>query len=102
MDNITKSAWQGPTPSKCQTLTTREGWIWLMEDYGHVWFYLDGKYYFLFPEGPHKYGLCYGEDEVTGNFPRWEFNSEIEFLEAPLFSGKCMLERLDDVLDWEP
>ena len=47
-----------------------------MGGYGHIWFYVDGTYYFLFPEGPHTYGLCLGEDERNGNVPRWKSLAE--------------------------
>ena len=87
-----------PKLYKASDLDTYAQWYSLMEEYGHICFYLDGQYYFLFPEGPHKYGLCLGEDEATGNFPRWEFGSEDEFLHAPMFGGKCILDRLDEVL----
>jgi hypothetical protein len=34
--------------------------------------------------------------------PRWEFNSEDEFINAPLFGGKNVLERSKDILSWDP
>ena len=91
-----------PALYKVTDLNTYRQWFTLMEDYGHIWFYVDGNYYFLFPEGPHKYGLCLGEDEATGNFLRWEFNSEDEFIKARIFGGKNVLERADDILSWDP
>lgn len=83
-------------------LQTEADWRVLLEDYGHVWFVLDGQRYFVFPEGPHRYGLCLGEDEATGNFPRWTFESEDAFLNAKLFGGRCILERLGEVLVYDP
>ena len=68
-------------------LTTCDGWRHVLKSYGHVWFSLDGVRYFVFPEGPHSYGLCLAEDETSGNHPRRHFSSENEFLEAPLFGG---------------
>lgn len=86
---------------KPSDLQSKESWLELLETFGHIWFTLDGIFYFVFPEGPHKYGMCLREDEATGNFPRWEFESEDEFLNAKLFNGKCILERLDDVMCYE-
>lgn len=83
-------------------LQSEQGWRWLLEDSGHIWFHIDGTYYFLFPEGSHKYGLCLYEDKATGNFPRWEFNSETEFLNAKLFDGESVLERLGEFMSYEP
>ena len=91
-----------PELFKTSDLKTERGWRWLMDDYGHIWFHIDGTYYFLFPEGAHKYGLCYYEDKETGNFPRWTFNSEDEFLHAKLFNGKSVLERLGEFMSYEP
>ena len=91
-----------PELYRVDDLKTYDQWYSLMEDFGHIWFYVDGTYYFLFPEGPHKYGLCLGEDEATGNFPRWEFDSEDEFIRTPMFGGRTVLERADDILSWDP
>lgn len=91
-----------PELFKTSDLETELGWRWLLEDSGHIWFHIDGTYYFLFPEGSHKYGLCYYEDKETGNFPRWTFNSEDEFLHAKLFNGTCVLERLGEFMSYEP
>ena len=91
-----------PELFKVNDLNTYYQWFTLMEDFGHIWFHVDGTYYFLFPLGPHKYGLCLGEDESAGNPPRWVFNSEDEFLKSPMFAGKTILDRVDDVMSWEP
>lgn len=91
-----------PELFKVDDLNTYRQWFTLMEDFGHIWFHVDGTYYFLFPLGPHKYGLCLGEDEAEGNPPHWVFNSEDEFLRAPMFGGKAIVDRVDDVMSWEP
>ena len=91
-----------PEVFKTTDLETEHGWRCLMEDYGHIWFHIDSRYYFLFPEGTHRYGLCFYEDEATGNFPRWQFKSETEFLNAKLFNGKSVLERLGEFMSYEP
>lgn len=91
-----------PKLFKTTDLETERGWRWLMEDFGHVWFAIDGAYYFLFPLGTHRYGLCHYSDKDTGNFPRWTFNSETEFLNAKLFNGKSAMERLGDFMSYEP
>lgn len=83
----------------CQT---EENWRVLLEKYGHIWFVLDGQRYFVFSKGHHKYGLCLGEDAKTGNIARWVFNSEDEFLNARVFAGRSILERLDEVLVYAP
>lgn len=89
-------------PRRASDLQTEEDWRVLLEEFGHIWFVLDGQRYFVFPEGPHRYGLCLGEDEKTGNFPRWVFESEDAFLSAKLFGGRCILERLDEVMVYTP
>ena len=88
-----------PALFKVNDLKTYNDWFTLMEGYGHIAFYIDGKYYWLYPEGPHKYGLCYGDDDPY--VARCTFNSEDEFIYAPMFSGKCVLERADDIWAWE-
>lgn len=40
-----------------KSLQTGEDWKYVFETFGHVWFALDGQRYFVFPEGPHRYGL---------------------------------------------
>ena len=90
-----------PELFKPSRLQTKEGWLELLEEFGHVWFALDGVRWFVFPEGPHKYGLCRWEGPDAPNFPQWEFESEDAFLSAKLFDGRSILERLDDVLCFE-
>ena len=87
---------------KTESTQTEDGWVDLLESYGHVWFSLDGVLYFVFPEGPHKYGFCRWEGPEGPNVPEREFNSEEEFLNAKLFGGRSILERLDDVLCYDP
>ena len=93
---------KSPELFKTTDLETEHGWRWLMEDFGHIWFHIVDTYYFLFPEGAHRYGLCYYADNETGNFPRWQFKSETEFLNAKLFNGKSVLERLGEFMSYEP
>ena len=90
-----------PELFKPSRLQTKEGWLELLEEFGHVWFALDGVRWFVFPEGPHKYGLCRWEGPDAPNFPQWEFESEDAFLNAKLFDGRSILERLGDVLCFE-
>ncbi len=47
-----------PKLFKAADLETERGWRWLMEDFGHVWFAIDGIYYFLFPLDAHRYCPC--------------------------------------------
>ncbi len=91
-----------PKLFRASDLCTEKDWRWHLEDSGHIWFWLDGRYYFVFPEGEHKFGLCYYEDSETGNFPRWTFDSESALLNEKIFNGKSILERLDDVMSYEP
>ena len=92
-----------PELFKTTDLETEHGWKWLMDAAGHVWFHIDGTYYFLFPNGGRSYGLCYYGDKATGNFPRWTFNSEDEFLHAKLFANDtCVLDRLGEFMSYEP
>lgn len=90
-----------PELFKPSRLQTKEVWLELLEEFGHVWFALDGVRWFVFPEGPHKYGLCRWEGPDAPNFPQWEFESEDAFLNAKLFDGRSILERLGDVLCFE-
>ena len=41
-------------PRRASDLQTEEDWRVLLEDFGHIWFVLDGQRYFVFPEGPHR------------------------------------------------
>ena len=79
-------------------LQTYEGFKEDLVQQGHVRFVIDGARYFIFPEGPHKYGLCFWSDMSTGGFPRWEFESEDEVLNAKLFNGRSIAERLTEIL----
>lgn len=87
---------------KDEMLTTIAGWNYVLKSYGHAGFSLDGMRYFVFPMGPHAYGMCLAEDMETGNHPRWQFSSEQEFLSAPLFNGRSIGDRLDEVMAYEP
>ncbi len=91
-----------PELYKTEDLRTYREWFSFLRDCGHVWFSIDGEYYFIFPQGPHRYGLCLGEDEKNGNQPRWEFESEEEFLNAPMFGGRTIVERSCDMMSWDP
>ena len=82
-------------------LQTYEGFKEDLVQQGHVRFVLDGTKYFIFPEGPHKYGVCYWSDMSTGGFPRWEFESEDELLNARLFNDRSIAERLDEILAFD-
>lgn len=73
-----------------------------LSSYGHLWFSIDGEYYFLFPTVEHRYGLCLGEDEWNGNIPRWTFESEAEFASSKMFGGRTFLERQDECFSWDP
>lgn len=86
---------------KTKSTQTETGWIDLLESYGHVWFALDGVRWFVFPEGPHKYGLCRWRGQDAPNFPEYEFESEAAFLNAKLFGGRSILERLDEVMCYD-
>lgn len=83
------------------SLQTEEDWRYVLETFGHSWFSLDGEYWFVFPAGPHKYGLCHWVGPDGQNFPEFEFDSEDAFLTAKLFGGKSILERLGDVLCYD-
>ena len=91
-----------PELYKTETLGSVENWIGFLEDFGHLWFYIDERYYFLFPLGAHRYGLCYGEDEQNGNSPRWVFESELAFIHAKSFNGKSIIQRENELLSWDP
>ncbi len=85
-----------------ESLKTESDWKYVLETFGHIWFSLDGIRWFVFPEGPHKYGFCRWEGPEGRNVPEQEFNSEEEFLNAKLFGGRSILDRLDEVLCYDP
>ena len=100
---MNSETWIKPELVPYDDYRTETGWRWLLDDDAHAWFYVAGRYYFLFPEmSPFRFGLCYGEDSITGNFPRWKFKSIDEFLNEPMFEGKSILEHLPDILGWDP
>ena len=84
-----------------ESLKTDADWKYVLETFGHVWFALDGIRWFVFPEGPHKYGLCRWRGPDAPNFPERKFDSEEAFLNAKLFDGRSILERLDEVMCYE-
>ena len=43
-----------------------------------------------------------GEDEMTGNFPRWKFKDADELLSSPMFDGRSIKDFLPEVKGWEP
>lgn len=94
--------WHFPELESYDSYKTIEGWREMLKSEGHVWFFVEGRYYFLFPEAKDGYGLCYGEDELTGNFARWTFRSADEFFSAKLFNGKSIFECLPAVYGWQP
>jgi len=66
---------------------------------GHIPFVLDGIEYFIVPIGKHAYGLnTWEEYKSNGGWEKWSFKSEDELLNAKLFNGRSILERLDDIL----
>lgn len=83
------------------SLKTESDWKCVLESFGHVWFALDGVRWFVFPEGPHKYGLCHWRGPDAPNFPEHEFDSEDAFLNAKLYDGRSILERLSEVMCYE-
>ena len=95
--------WHEPELVEYDSHRSEDGWRHLLKDDGHVWFFVRGKYYFIFPEArPYRFGMCYGADEVTGNFARWKFKSVEEVLSAPMFDGKCIKDLLPEIQGWEP
>lgn len=81
-----------------ESLSTERGWKSVLASYGHVGFSLAGRCYFVFPTGPHAYGMCYYEDSESGNHPRWSFSSEEELLAAQIFDGKSLKDCLAEIL----
>lgn len=90
-----------PELYKDEALSTERGWRSVLVSYGHVGFVLGGKYYFVFPLGPHEYGMCYYEDAETGNNPRWRFPSEDALLSTQMFEGKSLKESLSEVMHFD-
>ena len=100
---MTDNSWNEPELVDYDSHRSEEGWRHMLDDDGHVWFYLRGRYYFVFPESkPYRFGMCYGEDEMTGNFPRWKFKDADELLSSPMFDGRSIKDFLPEVKGWEP
>ncbi|MBR4612833.1 MAG: hypothetical protein IKO40_08965 [Kiritimatiellae bacterium] len=84
---------------KCDpVMRTVEGWKYDLINEGHVCFSLDGERYFIYTNAPHTYVL----NTLLGN--RFNlggdmvFHSEDELLDAKIFQGRSIRERLDEVL----
>lgn len=84
---------------KCDPfMRTVEGWKHDLVKEGHVCFSLDGERYFIYTNAPHTYVLNtllanqrnLGGDKV--------FHSEDELLDAKIFRGRSIRERLDEIL----
>ena len=100
---MTEGKWSEPELIDYDSHKSEEGWQQMLKTDGHVWFHVRGKYYFLFPEArPYRFGMCYGEDELTGNFARWKFKNADELLSSPIFDGKTIKELLPEIKGWEP
>lgn len=100
---MTDAKWDAPELLDYDSHRNEDGWLEMLNTDGHVWFFVRGKYYFVFPESqPYRFGMCFGEDELTGNFPRWKFKTAEELLVAPLFDGKSIKELLPEIKGWEP
>lgn len=88
------------TPLKCDpVLRTECGWRDDLSSGEHVCFSLDDERYFLFPLGDQKYGFntWHGLLETNG-YPSHVFNTIDDVLNAKLFKGRSILERLDEIL----
>ena len=90
-------------PLKCDpVLRTERGWLDDLANDEHICFSLDGERYFLFPLGYHKYGFCtWKEASEGGGYPTHVFHSEDEVLDAKLFNGRSIRERLGEILVYD-
>ena len=80
-------------------MTTESVWRQSLVEDGHIPFVLDGIEYFIMPLGPHAYGLnTWEEYKANGGWEKWSFKSEDALLNAKLFNGRSILERLDEIL----
>lgn len=88
------------TPLKCDpVLRTERGWRDDLSSGEHICFSLDGERYFLFPLDDRKYGFNTWQGLLeTGGYPSHVFNTSDDVLNAKLFKGKSILERLGEIL----
>jgi len=82
---------------KDEALCTCDGFREELVYQGHVRFALDGIRYFAFPQGAHSYGVCLWSDMTTGGHARWSFDSEDALMQAKLFGGKSLTERISEI-----
>lgn len=87
------------TRLKCDPIMrTEEGWKYDLVNEGHICFSLDGERYFVYSNGRHKYvlnTLRRNQQNAGGDIA---FNSEDELLDARLFGGRSIRERLGEIL----
>lgn len=82
-------------------MRTESGWKEDLAAQGHVPFVLDNTEYFVFPLGEHKYGLNTWREMKNGGFPKWKFDSEEDLLNAKIFNGHSIRERLKEIKVFE-
>ena len=91
------------TPLKCDpVLQTERGWLYDLSNDEHICFSLDGERYFLFPLGDRKYGFnTWRALSENGGYPSHTFDTFDEVLDAKLFNGRSIRERLDEILVYD-
>ena len=90
------------TRLKCDpVMRTEEGWKYDLANEGHICFSLDGERYFVYSIGLHTYvlnTLRRNRQNAEGNVV---FHSEEELLDAKLFGGRSIRERLGEILVYD-
>ena len=91
-----------PTRPKCDpVMRTESGWKYDLVNEGHVCFSLDGERYFIYACAPHKYVLNTWRNNRLNAGGDIVLDSEDAVLDAKLFNGKSIRERLGEILVYD-
>jgi hypothetical protein len=87
------------TRLKCDpVMRTEAGWKYDLVNEGHVCFSLDDERYFIYACGPHRYVFNTWRNNRLNAGGDVVFESEDAVLDAKLFNGRSIRERLDEIL----
>ena len=88
-----------PPVFKDEWLTTKQGWLDFLEDWGwHAYFSVDGEYYKLEPGGYHRYWVSpFDEEGMDRDVWPIHFESPDAVLNARIFDGFSLLEKIETV-----
>ena len=88
-----------PPVFKDEWLTTKQGWLEFLEDWGwHAYFSVDGEYYKLWPGGYHRYWVSpFDEEGMDRDVWPIHFESPDAVLNARIFDGFSLLDKIETV-----